>query len=354
MSRPAFAEISLENLIHNYRLLKQRAAGAEIMAIVKADAYGHGLSLIAPALRQSGCSSFGVTDADEGARLRALLGHEATIVVLSGIHDDADAAACAAEDLTPALSEPAQLDRLVSAGFHGQAWIKVDTGMNRLGAEDGASLKRRMQKAGIGLAGILSHLACADTPEHPMNRAQLQRFLQLRAELGPELPASLLNSAGLIALPDAVFDVVRPGIALYGSEPVATEPMGLKPVMRFGGRILQIRDIAPGESVSYGARWTASGPTRVAVVSLGYGDGLPRLLSNRGHALIRGQRCPILGVVCMDYTMVDVSHCECSPGDDAEFWGESLAAHDVADILETISYELFTGVSARVRRIAGP
>ncbi len=354
MTRPATARINLTRLRRNYRLLTERAGSAAIMAIVKADAYGHGLDLIAPALLDAGCRSFGVTDACEGARLRRLLGAEsAEITPLSGLFDHKDAQLALSEQLTPAVTSPTELARLQAAGFRGSVWIKIDSGMNRLGAADPAALISRCRACGIGIRGIMSHLACADTPAHPLNRQQASRFSALRQAAGAEqLPASLLNSAGLIAMPDQRLDVARPGIALYGSEPVADQPIGVEPVMTLTGAVMQICDIPVGAQISYGAAFTATRNMRIAVVALGYADGVPRALSNRGHVWFGGVRLPVVGRVCMDYTIIDVTDSEICPGDAVEFWGQHIRADDLARVLDTISYTLFTGVGARVRRIA--
>ncbi|MDX8406976.1 MAG: alanine racemase [Mariprofundaceae bacterium] len=356
MSRPAIARINLDHLTHNYRLLKQRAGCADIMAVVKANAYGHGLNLVAPALFDAGCTSFAVTDAKEAVCLCDYLHDESDIriTLLSGIYDASDAGLCTRYGFIPAISEMEHIRLLQDAGFHGSVWIKVDTGMNRIGALHAAELIARLERANMQLAGIMSHLACADTPEHPMNQAQFDVFNSLHQALAPHAPASLLNSAGLIGMPEHVFNVVRPGIALYGAEPIASEPIGLKAVMQLTGRIMQLRDISAGEPVSYGASFTASRDTRVAVVSLGYADGVPRELSNRGAVIIHATPCPIIGRVCMDYTLVDVSECACAEADTVEFWGDAMPVNDVAGLLDTISYTLFTGVGERVLRRAGP
>lgn len=353
MSRPAFAHIHLDHLRHNYRVLKTRAGAAEIMAVVKANAYGHGLNLVAPALFKEGCRSFAVTDAKEGMQLRDHLGHDndPTITLLSGVYDDEDAKLCAENDFIPAISAESHISLLSKAGFTGSVWIKVDTGMNRIGAVDPAMLTSLLNESGIRLAGIMSHLACADTPEHPMNQAQFDAFNALRQQIAPDAPASLLNSAGLVGMPEHVFDVVRPGIALYGAEPIPGEPLGLRPVMQLTGQIMQIRNLSPGDMVSYGASFTASHDMRVAAISLGYADGVPRGLSNTGQVIIRDTPCAIVGRVCMDYTVVDVSACTCHEADSVEFWGSAMLANDVAALLDTISYTLFTGVGERVQRV---
>jgi len=353
MNRPAIAYIYPEHLRHNYRLLKQHAGNADIMAIVKANAYGHDIKLVAPVLFDEGCRNFGVTDATEGHQLRQLLKNgESEITLLSGIFDRQDAKLAIGNQLTPTISEPEQLALLHEVNFRGLVWIKVDTGMNRLGANDVKSLLRQCRQAGITVRGIMSHLACADAPEHPLNRQQASAFTVLRREVAPNLPASLLNSAGMVSMPEHNLDIVRPGIALYGSEPVTDQPLGLKPVMQLIGGVMQIRDIPAGAQVSYGATFSAEKTMRIAVVSMGYADGLPRALSNLGHAFFAEQKLGIVGRVCMDYTMLDVTDVEIKQGDTVEFWGTRILANDVARSMDTISYTLFTGIGARVQRIA--
>ena len=354
MSRPAIAQINLDHLRYNYCLLKRRAGSSKIMAVVKANAYGHEQYLVAPTLFEEGCRNFGVADASEGSELRAIIGESETaaVTLLSGPFDMDDAELCTDHNLTPVITEPHQIKLLTSAGFSGEIWLKFDSGMNRLGAENPAALFALARQTGVNICGFMSHLACADDAEHPMNLAQANSFLEICNHLSPETPKSLLNSAGLISLPDYTFEVVRPGIALYGAEPVADQAMGLKPVMTLTGEVMQRRDIQPGDSVSYGASFTAEHPMSIAVIGMGYADGIPRSISNRGTVFIRGRKYPVIGRVCMDYTMVDISNSEVQAGDKVEFWGEHISANDVATLIDTISYTLFTGVGERVRRKA--
>jgi len=356
MSRPAIALINLDHLRHNYRLLAQLATPACIMAVVKANAYGHGLDLVAPALFDAGCRSFAVSDAKEGALLRKLLDtsdkmQTAEVTLLSSIFDAEGAALATTHKLIPAVTNPNQITLLQQARFNGAVWIKVDTGMNRLGADNPEAAIQQCRQAGIRIRGIMSHLACADIPEHPLNRQQAARFEQLRTNIAPELPASLLNSAGMVTMPDQRLDVVRPGLALYGSEPVPGQPLGLKPVMCLTAEVIQIRQIEAGDTISYGASFTAPGRMRIAVVSAGYADGIPRALSNCGHAIHHGDLLPITGRVCMDYTMLNVTDTDIECGDNVEFWGNQLTANSVAAMIDTISYTLFTGVGERVQRV---
>ncbi|OIO71313.1 MAG: alanine racemase [Zetaproteobacteria bacterium CG1_02_53_45] len=354
MSRPAIAHIHLDHLRHNYRLLKSRCGKAAMMAVIKANAYGHEMFLVAQALLDERCNSFAVTDAAEGHELRSILGrsNNIEIALLSGIFDTEDAELTRQHALTPTISELRQIKLLQESEFFGHIWIKIDTGMNRLGAENIDQMLEASHQAGISVRGLMSHLACADEPEHPMNRQQAERFNNICDQVAPELPRSLLNSGGLICIPEYAGDVVRPGLALYGAEPVANHPIGLKPVMTLTGEIMQVRDIAAGISVSYGASFTADQAMQIAVVGLGYADGVPRGLSNRGQVFLNGCKQAIVGRVCMDYTMIDVTGTDAKLGDTVEFWGENILANNVARSLDTISYTLFTGVGERVRRKA--
>jgi len=355
MSRPAVATIHLGHLRHNYRILKEKAKNAMVMAVVKANAYGHGLDVIAPALRDEGCLSFAVTDAEEGLRLRRILGWEPDIVILSGIFDREDAGFCSEAHLVPVVNERRQIHILGSISFAGRVWLKVDTGMRRLGCEDVVRTFTACRDQGIGIAGMMSHLACADIPDHPLNRQQAKAFRQYLTTLPEPVPASLLNSAGLVTMREYVMDAVRPGIALYGAEPVRNRPLGLKPVMQLTGRVMQIRTVCKGESVSYGAAFTAPGDMRIAVAAFGYADGLPRSLSNCGMALATNKQdkdamLPLVGRVCMDYCLLDASHASLAADDTVEFWGGAMPAVEVARQAKTIAYELFTGVGNRVMR----
>jgi len=363
-NRPAIAQINHSHLLHNYALLNIQAGSADIMAVVKANAYGHGMQDIAATLSHAGCTNFAVTDASEGLALRQHLAKQSSankkassphteITLLSGLFSPDDAALACSAALTPVITESQHIAWLQSVRFHASVWIKIDSGMNRIGAADPAKLFMQCREANIPVCGLMSHLSCADEPEHPMNRLQLETFRQCCEEIAPELPRSLLNSAGMMIMPEQAMHIVRPGIALYGMEPVEGEHLGLKPVMSLLGSIMQLRDIPANAPVSYGATFIAPKAMQLATVCLGYADGVPRGLSGIGSVCINGELCPIIGRICMDYTMVDVTHIDAALGDLVEFWGEQRPANTVAQQIDTISYTLFTGVGARVQRING-
>lgn len=353
--RPVFATIHLGHLAHNYQLLQQKAGDSKVIAVVKADAYGHGLKPVAKTLFDEGCRFFAVTDAEEGALLRTILNEHAHgtchILLLSGLCDKNDAIAAQQYHLTPVISAQNQLQYLLEIHFKGDVWLKVDTGMHRIGTTDLHEMIAQIHNSPINLSGIMSHLACADTPQHPSNQAQLAAFKVIQEST--HAPAySLLNSAGLTSMPEACFDFVRPGIALYGAEPIPDQPLGLKPVMQLKSKIIQVCPIQAGESASYGATWTAPKFTHIAVAALGYADGLPRLLSNQGKAAHHSGVLPIVGRVCMDHCLLEVDNKQVRVGDEVTFFGYNQAplANDVASQCQTIAYEIFTGISTRVTR----
>ncbi|MDQ6990024.1 MAG: alanine racemase [Mariprofundaceae bacterium] len=356
--RPVQASIHVAHLLSNYQRLCQQAGDKQVMAVVKANAYGHGLTSVAQALYQAGCTSFAVSDAEEGRVLREVIGGKADIVLFTGIFDQEDALLCKKHALTPVLSEFQQLHLLLDVGFQAAVWLKVDTGMHRIGVADIADFVTQLKKSNIPLAGIMSHLACADEPTHPLNQQQIHAFLDIQENI--DTPAlSLLNSAGMVAFPDVgnsdiSHHIVRPGLALYGIEPIPEQALGLQPVLQLSARIIQVRPIKQGESVSYGATWSADKASSIAVVAMGYADGLPRLLSNRGEVQHVSGRLPIVGRVCMDYCLLAVDAQKVKLGDEVIFFGFAAGAplaNDVAAQCQSIAYELLTGISARVPRV---
>ncbi|MDQ6974436.1 MAG: alanine racemase, partial [Mariprofundaceae bacterium] len=212
------------------------------------------------------------------------------------------------------------------------------------------ALWHRCQHAGISIEGIMSHLACADIPDSPLNQAQFQAFQSIVAMLPMPIKSSLWNSAGIASRPDMYFDVVRPGLALYGIEPIEKTAMNVKEVMCLEANVMQIRDVQQGETISYGASYIADAAMKVAVVSMGYGDGLPRGLSNIGSAFYKGEVLPIVGRVCMDYCLLDCSNSDIQTGEAVTFWGKGHTISAVAKQLNTIPYTLTTGLQARVKR----
>jgi alanine racemase len=344
-SRHALLRIDLDALARNYRLLRSRAAPAECAAVVKANGYGLGVEPVAKRLLREGCQRFFVATLAEGRELRAIA-HNAHIYIFEGaveggVHE------LAKLRLRPALNTLAQVERWRG---HGPAALHIDTGMNRLGlsAADVATVAaHRELLEGIDL--VMTHLACADEPGHPLNREQLERFAAARAQL-PRLPTSIGNSAGTLI--DAAYrgDVARPGIALYGGNPFSDRENPMACVATLTAPILQLRDIERPEAVGYGATYVASPPARIAVVGVGYADGYPRHLSNCGVVAIRGKRAPVVGRVSMDLILVDVGSLprdDVRVGEPVELFGPTIGIDEVATAAGTISYEVLTGLGRR-------
>jgi alanine racemase len=339
----------------NFRLLRRRLGVTACAAVVKADAYGLGAAAVAPALAAEGCRQFFVAHLDEALALRPLL-PEAQIFVLNGLPAGAEAD-CARHRVTPVLNSLAQLGAWAAHGRRlGRALpaaVQVDSGMSRLGLSEAevdalAESPRRLE--GIGLRLVMSHLACAERQDHPMNREQLCRFEAARARL-PEAPASLANSSGIFLGPDFHFGLARPGAAIYGLSPVAGEANPMRPVVRLHGRIVQVREIAAGAAVGYGASWRAAGPRRIATVAVGYADGYLRSLGNSATAFAGDTPVPLVGIVSMDTATFDVTDAPAAvEGGCLELIGPRNPVDALAAQAGTIGYEILTSLGHRYAR----
>src|SRR3954447_20048850 len=302
----ALLEIDLGAIVANWRLLAQRAAPALCAAVVKADAYGLGAATVSPALATAGCRLFFVATLDEGIALRAALGPEPEIAVFNGPLPGT-AAEFAAHRLIPVLNEPGQI-----TAWTGQkaspAILHVDTGMSRLGlsTREFTGFADELPKTGIIWRAIISHLACADTPDHALNEQQRARFAAATHRM-PGVPASLAASSGIFLGPAYHFDFARPGAALYGVNPQPGAANPMRPIIRLKGRILQIREVERGDPVGYGAGHVMDRAGRLATVAIGYADGWFRSLSHRGSGRIGNTRLPLVGRVSMDLVVFDVS-----------------------------------------------
>ncbi|MEE9276213.1 MAG: alanine racemase [bacterium] len=366
------AYIDLDALSENLAAVRGRLGpGRETLAVVKAEAYGHGAPEAAEAFLRGGARLLGVATVEEAAALRAFSKEgplaRASILVMSGAAP-AEAPRIAAFDLEAAVWDIAQVEALSAAaraaGRRLRLHLKVDSGMGRLGAapaEAADFLRAAAAMEGIEVAGLMSHLAQAEEEggEAP-TRAQFEVIRDLAGDLRAKglLPPLLhcANSAGGLLFPDAPGEIVRAGIALYGCPPAAAEGVTLRPAMRWRSAVIQVREIAAGAPVGYGGAYRRSTPGRIAVVSAGYGDGYPRLLSNRGDALVGGRRVPVAGRVSMDMLTLDVSGLdEVRAGDEAVLLGaqgeERIRAEELADRAETIPYEILCGVGGRVPRV---
>jgi len=346
--------VDLGALCANYRLLRDRAAPAACAAVVKADAYGLGAARVARALAAEGCRQFFVAQVDEGVALRARL-PGAEIYVLGGA-PAGDEGACWTHALRPVVNSLEELARFARAARRRgrlAVALHIDTGMARLGlapAELDRLVAEPARLAPLDLALVLSHLACADEPDHPLNRRQRDRFRRALLRL-PRAPASLANSAGIFLGPSYHADLVRPGVALYGVNPIPSRPHPMREVIHLQAKILQVRDVDRGTTVGYGASHTAPRRGRIATVGVGYADGLPRSLGNVGFAALGEVRVPIVGRVSMDLITVDVSALPAArAGTSLTLIGGPCPIDAVAEAAGTIPYELLTRLGRRFRR----
>ena len=352
--RETRATIDLDALAHNFDRVAEAAGPIHVFAVVKADGYGHGAVRCARRLVESGAYGFAVALVEEGLELREA-GIEAPILVLNGAYGDAHAEVAAAR-LSPVVYSLEAIERFGALGVAVGLHLKVDTGMHRLGADPAevpALLSALEAHPNLELEGLMSHLACAGEDRASVVR-QLARFdvacEQARAR-GHTPMRHVANSAAAFAHPEARYDAVRAGIALYGGRAAPGLALPLEPVMRLTTTVLRVVDVPDGEAVGYGRQWVAEGARRVATLAIGYGDGLSRRLGGRGQLEIRGARCPIVGRVSMDLIAADVSHLpECEVGDEAVIFGGLVSVDEMADAIDTIAYEVLSNISARIPR----
>lgn len=352
MSRNTVAHIDLSAFAHNLRRVQALAQGSRVMAVVKADAYGHGLVRAAKAL--SAAELFAVATLEEALTLRrAGLAHP--IVLLEGFHDADELAVIQHHALEVVVHNRQQIEALSAQADLNlrRVWLKFDSGMHRLGfpCDRARDIHRWVQSiAGIGEVALMSHFACADEPGHPLNQQQLQRFdLAVQGLPGQQ---SLANSAALVALPESRRDWVRSGIMLYGVSPFADRTaaeLGLRPVMSLSTRLMAVHDLPAGEAVGYGAAYRCPVAMRVGIAAIGYGDGYPRHAANGAPVLVRGQPSALIGRVSMDMIALDLRHCpDAQLGDDVILWGPDLPVENVAAHADAIPYQLLCGITRRV------
>ena len=355
--------IDLAAVAFNYRrLCEEIGPNVECAAAVKADAYGLGVAKVGPALAAAGARRFFVAQFDEALALKIALADmagKAEIYVLNGLIA-APAAEFLAQDVRPVLNSLGEIEDWGAFGMSsGQALpaaIHIDTGMCRLGLPDREFrilLERQELLQRIDTRLVMSHLACADTPEHTLNRQQLQAFREIRSAF-PNLPASFANSSGIFLGPAYHFDIARPGVALYGINPTLGKPSPMRQVVRLQGKILQIREIDAPQTVGYGAAHQADGPMRIATVAVGYADGYLRSLSDRGHAWIGDRRIDVVGRVSMDLITLDVTavHADTArPGALVDLMNPETGADGLAAEAGTIGYEILTALGHRYHRL---
>ena len=352
--------VDLDALAANFATLRAEAPAAEVAPVVKAEAYGLGASAVALRLWSEGARRFFVARVGEGERVREALGPDrpAEIYVLDGAPGES-LPRIADAGLIPVLNTLSQIEE--ASAFSGPrrrlpVALHIDTGLNRLGLriEEAEALVQSPDRLkGLELGLVMSHLACGPNPDHPMNRRQLEAFQQAAA-LFPEARKSLANSAGTFLGDDYHFDLVRPGITLYGGGPRERHDPRIAAVATLEAPILQVRAVPPGESVGYDATFTAGTPTQVAIVPLGHADGVMRALAGRGYAWFEGERRPYLGSVSMDLVAIDVTGCEgARPGAMVELLGPHVLVDDLAAAAGTISYEILVRLSSRAERVYG-
>jgi alanine racemase len=366
---PGVLTIDLAALAENWRRLARRAAPGQCAGVIKANAYGLGVEIAAPALYAAGCRTFFVAQLSEGRRARAVLPQaDARLYVLNGLEDAADPLAdYAAHRLAPAIGSAGELARWAAFAATQAALprcaLHLDTGMNRLGFESLTALRAAVEECGgVSIADLLmSHFVSSEAPDDPLNALQIARFEEARAAF-PSLAASLANSSGIFLPGPPAFDLARPGYALYGGNPTPGAPNPMRPVLTLDVAIQQTRWIEPGETCGYNAQWTARRRTRLATLLAGYADGLPRgagATDQRAGAavMIAGQRCPLVGRVSMDLSIADVTDLPedaTRPGAMARFLGADIGVDEFAEGAGTIGYTVLTGLGARyARRILG-
>ena len=370
ISKPADAQhetggtltIDLAAIEANWRALARQALTVECGAVVKANGYGMGIEPVTATLAKAGCKTFFVADIAEARRVRSRTS-DATIYLLSGCSPES-APACVELNAKPvinSMTELAEWDAFVTAcNWRGGAALQVNTGMNRLGisAPEAAALAPRVQTENHGITLLMSHLACAEIPDHPLTASQIALFREIRA-LYRGIPASLANSSGIFLGDPALCDLVRPGAALYGVNPTPGRANPMQGVVELSGRILQIRSVLPDETVGYGATWTAKRASRIVVVALGYADGLLRSASASdgkpgAAAIIAGKPCPIAGRISMDLVCIDVTDLPegaVHRGDIATFIGDGIGVDEFAAAAGTIGYEVLTRLGMRCHLI---
>lgn len=371
-SRPTFAEIDLTALQHNFKAIRSLLPGtSQILAVVKADAYGHGFEEISRELEDLGVNAFGVAFLAEAIQLRKS-GIDKPILLLGGVYPGQERK-CIGYNLSTVvftLEQAQALDQAAGKLFRkAQIHLKIDTGMGRLGipySDAPAFLAELRRLPNLALEGVISHFASADELDESgqhFTRVQAERFEWVLAEtrkagFSPRY-THIANSAGALRGNFADCNLVRPGITLYGALPSADfhGKLDLKPVMRLKSRIAMLKWVEPGTSISYARRFSASGRTLIASVPVGYADGYPRSLTNKGEVLVRGQRARVTGTVCMDWIMLDVTGIDgVAVGDEAvlmgaDAYGNCIHAEELATWAGTIPYEIFCGISKRVPRV---
>jgi alanine racemase len=354
--------INLSAIAANWELLGRQAMPSECAAVIKANGYGCGIEPVAGALAKAGCRTFFVADISEARRVRTVVPN-AALYVLNGLLPGTAAifADIGAQPVIGSLVELAEWDAFCSANqWHGGAALHVDTGMNRLGisVEEAAALAPRIRTENHGITLLMSHLACAEQPTHPLNQRQIDVFREVRL-LYRGIAGSLANSSGIFLGGSAHCDMVRPGAAVFGVNPIPGHRNPMHPVIELRARVVQVRSVPKGETIGYNATWTAKHAARIAVVAVGYADGYPRAASASdttpgSDAIIAGTRCPLAGRVSMDLLAVDVTALPENAvrrGDLITLIGDTISVDELAAAAGTIGYEVLVSLGQRYHRL---
>ncbi|MFK7794845.1 MAG: alanine racemase [Gammaproteobacteria bacterium] len=356
MRRSAYALIRLENLAHNLNILRTFASNSKIISVVKADAYGHGLAKTAQALAQS--DAFAVSCANEAAELRAArILHP--IICLQGFSNEAELKIIADANVQAVIHSDHQIKLLQNQKLNQsiQVWLKIDTGMGRLGfrPEDARYAYQQLEQIkSVSKIRLMTHFANADSLDNDSTQHQLKLFDNVTKGF-PGCERSAANSAATLAYSNSLYEWVRSGLALYGVSPFhadKTQPdtSELKPVMSLRAPLISTKQCKQGDKIGYGSTYTCPREMRVGVVAIGYADGYPRSISNTVNVSLNGNLAPVIGRVSMDMITIDLSHTDANIGDDAELWGDDISISDIANAANTISYELLCGISGRIHR----
>lgn len=378
MSRPAWAEIDLNAFHHNLQIVRRAAPRSRVVAVIKANGYGHGIFRVAKALPDA--DAFGVASIDEAIQLRDA-GIKQRIVLLGGMFDASEIKSVIEHDLDLVLHSQTQISflknstaiaPLTSVSSKITVWLKIDTGMHRLGIAPDEIVSAINQLQGLSFIRhpviLMTHLANADEANNLANVKQLACFNSATGLLASSLNSSALsykdveksiaNSAAILSYPESHVNWVRPGIMLYGISPFSNkvaDHFDLKPVMSVKSKLIEIRQLVKGEAVGYGAQWVCQQTTRIGVVAFGYGDGYPRHAVNGTPVLINNKKAPLVGRVSMDMISVDLTaHKQARVGDEVELWGKNLPIEEVAQFATTIAYELVCGITQRVKFVENP
>ena len=355
MSRPLRAVIHTQSLQHNLERVREFAPTSKVMAVIKADGYGHGIGTVAGALTNA--DALAVASIDEALQIKDAVPDSPPICLLEGIFRIDELNEVFASGFALVLHNEEQVRYLESRQTNNPVavWLKIDTGMNRLGIspDSFADFYRRVQAcSAVSSIGLMTHFACADDAQSSMTPAQLEKFNAVINGISAERSAA--NSAGVVQWPDSHFEWVRPGIMLYGSSPVfdqSASELDLKPVMSLESELVALHAVKKGDSVGYGATWVAERDTTIGVVACGYGDGYPRHARTGTPILVNNQRQPLVGRVSMDMITVDLGdQPRAKIGDPVVLWGKDLSIDEIAENSETLSYELLCQVTRRVAR----